>query len=144
MSICDFIIEKCHTLTLTTVLPQIHPFTFGDESANAGDTVGVQCMIAKGDSPINISWRLNGNDVKDISGISVTKINQKWSTLSIDSVSLIHTGIYTCLANNPAGNANYSTELAVNGNLLQLFLFLASFYDIVLLIVYKSSPSYLQ
>lgn len=98
-----------------TVLPQIHPFTFGDEPANAGDAVGVQCMVTKGDAPINITWRLNEVYVKDISGITVTKIGHKSSTLSIDSVSLIHTGVYTCSAVNQAGHANYSTELAVNG-----------------------------
>lgn len=97
------------------MLPQIHPFTFGDEPANAGDTVGVQCMVTKGDTPITIKWRLNGKDVKEIPGITVTMIGHKSSTLSIDSVSLIHTGVYSCLAVNQAGHANYSTELAVNG-----------------------------
>ncbi|KPI92825.1 Hemicentin-1 [Papilio xuthus] len=99
---------------LTTVLPQIHPFTFGDEPANAGDTVGVQCMVTKGDAPISIMWSLNGNNVKDIPGITVTKIGHKSSSLSIDLVSSIHKGTYTCLASNQAGHANYSTELAVN------------------------------
>lgn len=98
-----------------TVLPQIHPFTFGDEPANAGDTVGVQCMVSKGDAPINITWHLNGNPLSDIKGITVTKIGHKSSSLSIDSVASVHRGIYTCLASNQAGNANYSSELAVNG-----------------------------
>ncbi|XP_068632807.1 cell adhesion molecule Dscam1 isoform X16 [Battus philenor] len=96
------------------VLPQIHPFTFGEEPANAGDTVGVQCMVTKGDSPIKIRWLLNGKDLKDIFGITVTKIGHKSSSLSIDSVSSIHTGTYTCSAANQAGHANYSSELVVN------------------------------
>ncbi|KAI8422223.1 hypothetical protein MSG28_006118 [Choristoneura fumiferana] len=96
------------------VLPQIHPFTFGDEPANAGDTVGVQCMVSKGDAPINITWHLNGNPLNDIKGITVTKIGHKSSSLSIDSVASVHRGMYTCLASNQAGHANYSSELAVN------------------------------
>ncbi|XP_022815097.1 Down syndrome cell adhesion molecule-like protein Dscam2 isoform X15 [Spodoptera litura] len=96
------------------VLPQIHPFTFGDEPANAGDTVGVQCMVTKGDTPVNITWHLNGKPTSDIQGITVTRIGHKSSSLSIDSVASVHTGIYTCSAANRAGYANYSTELAVN------------------------------
>lgn len=98
-----------------TVLPQIHPFTFGDEPANSGDTVGIQCMVTKGDVPLNITWYLNGKDATTIQGISVTKIGHKSSTLSIEAVSFIHTGLYTCYAVNRAGHANYSTELIVNG-----------------------------
>ncbi|XP_052739498.1 cell adhesion molecule Dscam2 isoform X38 [Bicyclus anynana] len=96
------------------VLPQIHPFTFGDEPANAGDTVGLQCMVTKGDVPLNITWYLNGKNANKIQGITVTKIGHKSSTVSIDSVSFIHTGVYTCYVRNQAGDANYSTELIVN------------------------------
>ncbi|CAH0581346.1 unnamed protein product [Chrysodeixis includens] len=96
------------------VLPQIHPITFGEEPANAGDTVGVQCMVTKGDTPVNITWQLNGKPTSDIQGITVTRIGHKSSSLSIDSVASIHTGVYTCSAVNRAGHANYSTELAVN------------------------------
>nr|XP_026486334.1 Down syndrome cell adhesion molecule-like protein Dscam2 isoform X28 [Vanessa tameamea] len=96
------------------VLPQIHPFTFGDEPANAGDTVGIQCMVTKGDVPLNIKWYLNEKDVTTIQGVSVTKIGHKSSSLSIEAVSFIHKGLYTCYAANQAGHANYSTELIVN------------------------------
>lgn len=73
-------------------------------------------MVTKGDTPINITWFLNGRDVTKIQGITVTKIGHKSSSLSIDAVSFIHTGVYTCFVNNQAGHANYSTELVVNGN----------------------------
>lgn len=98
-----------------TVLPQIHPFTFGEEPANAGDAVGVQCMVTKGDAPVNITWLLNGLPVQDIKGITVIKIGHKSSSLSIDSVASVHAGVYTCSATNRAGHANFSSELAVNG-----------------------------
>lgn len=72
-------------------------------------------MVTKGDSPVNITWLLNGKITSDIQGITVTKIGHKSSSLSIDSVTSIHTGFYTCLAENQAGHANYSADLAVNG-----------------------------
>ncbi|CAK1540555.1 unnamed protein product [Leptosia nina] len=104
-----------HSATLeVNVLPQIHPFTFGDEPANAGDTVGLQCMVTKGDKPINITWYLNGKSVLNVPGVTVTKIGHKSSSLSIDAVSFIHTGVYTCFASNQAGHANQSTDLVVN------------------------------
>ncbi|CAF4862530.1 unnamed protein product [Pieris macdunnoughi] len=104
-----------HSATLeVNVLPQIHPFTFGDEPANAGDTVGIQCMVTKGDRPINITWHLNGKPMNDIPGVTITKIGHKSSSLSIDAVSFIHTGVYTCFASNQAGHANISTDLVVN------------------------------
>ncbi|XP_064292541.1 cell adhesion molecule Dscam1 isoform X15 [Plodia interpunctella] len=96
------------------VLPQIHPFTFGEEPANAGDTVGVQCMVTKGDAPINITWYLNDNLISRMQGVSITRIGHKSSSLTIESVSFIHTGTYTCSASNSAGHANYSSELSVN------------------------------
>lgn len=107
-------------LSCYTVLPQIHPFTFGEESANSGDTVGVQCMVTKGDSPVNITWLLNGKPTHEVQGITVFKIGPKSSSLSIDSVASKHTGVFTCLAANRAGHANYSAELAVNGIYLLL------------------------
>lgn len=72
-------------------------------------------MVTKGDTPVNITWQLNGKPTSDIQGITVTRIGHKSSSLSIDSVASIHTGVYTCSAANRAGHANYSTELAVNG-----------------------------
>lgn len=97
------------------VLPQIHPFTFGDDPANAGDTVGVACMVSKGDTPLNITWLLNGLPATNTQGVTINKIGHKSSSLSIDSVLSIHNGVYTCSVGNAAGHTNYSAALAVNG-----------------------------
>lgn len=72
-------------------------------------------MVTKGDTPINITWLLNEKATNEFHGITVSKIGHKSSTISIDSVASIHTGVYTCLAVNRAGHANYSAELSVNG-----------------------------
>lgn len=75
-------------------------------------------MVTKGDAPINITWQLNTKPVRNIPGVTVTKIGHKSSSLSIDSVASVHSGTYTCSANNQAGHANFSSELAVNGNFM--------------------------
>lgn len=97
--------------------PQILPFEFGEEPANAGDMASISCAISKGDQPLNISWYFNGqllsrsNDL----GIVIVNINKKTSILNIDSVNGVHRGTYHCVAANWAGSANHSAVLNVNG-----------------------------
>lgn len=97
--------------------PQILPFEFGDEPANAGDMASISCALSKGDQPLNISWVLNGQVIpkNNDMGIVLTVINKKTSILNIDSVSGIHRGTYLCVATNMAGSVNHSAVLEVNG-----------------------------
>lgn len=105
---------KCH---FHSVPPQILPFEFGEEPANAGDMASISCALSKGDQPLNISWVLNGQVIpkNNDMGIVLTVINKKTSILNIDSVSGIHRGTYLCVATNMAGSANHSAVLEVNG-----------------------------
>ncbi|XP_050561798.1 cell adhesion molecule Dscam2 isoform X24 [Spodoptera frugiperda] len=98
------------------VPPQILPFEFGDEPANAGDMASISCALSKGDQPLNISWVLNGQIIpkNNDMGIVLTVINKKTSILNIDSVSGIHRGTYLCVATNMAGSVNHSAVLEVN------------------------------
>ena len=48
-------------------------------------------------------------------GISTTPMGPRASFLSIESVGHRHSGEYTCVARNKAGNASYSAYLKVNG-----------------------------
>lgn len=102
------------------VLPHINPFTFGDEPSNAGETVGLQCMVVKGDAPVNVTWKFNNKPIEDTPGIAVLKMGPKASGLTIESVASIHRGVYTCFAENTAGHTNHSAELSVNGTTLAL------------------------
>ncbi|XP_043494060.1 Down syndrome cell adhesion molecule-like protein Dscam2 isoform X4 [Polistes fuscatus] len=106
------------------VAPQIGPFSFGDEAANAGDMATVQCAVIKGDLPVDIVWSLNGQPI-DVSGaptnqnydrqdIIVNRSNKRASTLTIDSVAARHAGEYSCTASNAAGSATHSSVLTVN------------------------------
>ncbi|XP_048260951.1 Down syndrome cell adhesion molecule-like protein Dscam2 isoform X19 [Bombus terrestris] len=104
--------------------PQLAPFTFGDEAANAGDMATVQCAVIKGDLPVKIVWSLNGRSIDvgrvsgdhsyDIPDIVVTRSSKRISTLSIDSVAARHAGDYSCTAINAAGSATHTSVLSVN------------------------------
>lgn len=97
------------------VPPQIVPFDFGSDPVNSGDMATTQCAVTKGDFPIKIRWTLNNHPVNDIPGVSVSKINNRISTLSIESVEDIHAGTYTCFAANKAGRVSHTSLLNVNG-----------------------------
>lgn len=71
---------------------------------------------------MDIRWVLNSMPIiSGKMGISVIKLNQRTSSLSIGSVEGIHRGLLKCIASNIAGVAEYSVELQVNG-LLSLLL----------------------
>lgn len=97
------------------------PFSFGDEPVNAGDMISAQCSVNKGDLPIVVNWYFNNKKINDMNfGISTSKSSNRINLLSIESIKAEHGGLYTCLASNKAGIANYSSTLVVNGI---LFLF---------------------
>ncbi|XP_062527454.1 cell adhesion molecule Dscam2 isoform X28 [Bombyx mori] len=105
------------TLELQVMVPpQILPFEFGEEPANAGDTATLTCSVSKGDQPVNISWIFNGQELTKFNnlGVVLSSINKKTAIMSIDSVSGVHRGTYICVATNRAGSANHSAVLEVN------------------------------
>nr|CAD7199658.1 unnamed protein product [Timema douglasi] len=100
---------------IVNVPPQIVPFSFGDGPANAGEMSFIQCAVIKGDSPMNITWSVNGAEIPPgYAGVSVTKVNERLSTLSIVAVQARHSGEYACVVANKGGVANHSSLLLVN------------------------------
>jgi hypothetical protein len=112
--LCYVFIESFGAFFLS-VLPQIIPFSFGDEIPNAGELASLQCSVIKGDSPISMHWLFNGTEVESSEDITISKIGRKISSLSIESVHASHVGEYTCVAKNAAGATNFSAFLLVNG-----------------------------
>ena len=109
------------------VPPQVMPFFFGDEPSNYGDSTAVQCMVFKGDLPLQLHWTLNGQPItNEHSGIRIIKMSPKLSSLSIDAINGQHRGIFKCIATNAAGTAEQMAELIVNGTvgLIDLFMWL--------------------
>lgn len=66
-----------------------------------------------------IEWFLNGAPViemqRNLDRLSVTTLNKRTRSLSIDGVNERYAGNYTCRASNPAGFTNYTAELVVIG-----------------------------
>ncbi|XP_046417329.1 Down syndrome cell adhesion molecule-like protein Dscam2 isoform X10 [Neodiprion virginianus] len=97
------------------VAPQIGPFSFGDESINAGDMASVQCAVIKGDLPLEISWAFKGQPIRpDQLDIAVSSSGKRLKQLTIESVAARHAGEYTCIASNKAGSTSHSATLDVN------------------------------
>lgn len=74
-----------------------------------------QCAVTKGDLPMNITWFLNNQPIDAVHGVTVAQMNKRISTLSIESVEAVHSGEYSCLARNAAGESVHTTKLFVNG-----------------------------
>lgn len=94
----------------------ISAFTFGDGPANSGDPVSTMCTVIKGDFPMKINWKHNGDPIGyENRDISISKISRHMSVISIESVSARHAGEFTCVATNGAGSMSQSAMLIVNG-----------------------------
>lgn len=99
-------------------MPKISPFDFGEHPLNIGVAASVNCLISEGDSPLEITWQLNGNVLKPDSGMEISKIGKRLQVLSIESVESEHVGNYTCRAENAAGYDEVTAWLAINGSQL--------------------------
>ena len=103
------------------VLPQIVPFTFGEDEFNFDDSVTAVCSITKGDLPLKVWWTFQEDGIPDSynlttnDGIVITRNSQKVSMLAIEAVKARHRGNYTCFAQNKGGFSNHSAYLSING-----------------------------
>lgn len=75
----------------------------------------VICTATKGDLPLEIQWFFNGDVIKSgVSGVLLSS-TKRTSQLSIESVSHVNQGNYTCVVKNNAGAVNHTATLYVNG-----------------------------
>ncbi|KAF6210674.1 hypothetical protein GE061_013781 [Apolygus lucorum] len=101
------------TNLIVSVKPFITPFFF-EENNYAGGAVQVNCFVSKGDLPIKISWSFHGEDLSSHMGMSTSRMGERTSFLTIDSLMAAHSGNYTCTAENPAGSSSYTVNLLVS------------------------------
>lgn len=97
-------------------MPQLLPFSFGDEPLNTDEMAAVQCMALKGDLPMKILFYFNESPITTVeNGVRVVMTSPRISQLTIEAVTAYHRGHYRCVAENKAGRTEYSAELRVNG-----------------------------
>ena len=96
--------------------PELSPFSFGEEPANAGNMASVQCAVITGDLPLEITWMFEGRPIESArSDIIISGSGKRLKHLTIESVAARHAGEYTCVASNVAGSVARSSTLKVNG-----------------------------
>ncbi|XP_076342776.1 cell adhesion molecule Dscam1-like isoform X2 [Tachypleus tridentatus] len=95
------------------VKPLVLPFVF-PENVERGMKLSAVCSVAVGDPPINVSWIKDGTTLLSSGDISVKTLAEDAVLLSIENVGLQHSGDYTCLARNEAGDVNITRSLVVH------------------------------
>lgn len=96
--------------------PVIMPFVVPPENFE-GESIQMMCTLLSGDDPVMIYWlkdkiSLTGNSEE---GITLTHVNSRTSMLAIPHLGKQHSGNYTCMASNRAGQSNHSVSLNVLG-----------------------------
>ncbi|GFY37812.1 down syndrome cell adhesion molecule-like protein [Trichonephila inaurata madagascariensis] len=95
--------------------PQINPFAFPKRLAE-GNHVIVTCSVLTGDPPITIRWLKDGMTLnKKMLNIDESSMGHLGSALVFNSVGRSHNGNYTCMAENAAGESNFTATMLVNG-----------------------------
>ncbi|XP_049268838.1 Down syndrome cell adhesion molecule-like protein Dscam2 [Rhipicephalus sanguineus] len=94
--------------------PVVSPFNFPNDLTE-GKRAGAACIVSDGDPPISIGWLKDGRPLDETAlGATVSRTNDYTSFLSIAAVRQeAHSGLYTCVASNPAASANRSATMVV-------------------------------
>ena len=97
--------------------PEIVPFAM-EAPLSVGQDATLLCSVYKGDTPLTLTWSVNGEPVAGRPGVQVLPAGVRSTLLTVPSVSAEHSGIYTCTASNAAGTVSHSTRLDVRGQLV--------------------------
>lgn len=78
------------------------------------------CNVPKGDKPLSIIWLFSGEPITAYTGMTSAMIGDRMNYLSIPVVGPSHSGNYTCVAKNKAGQEFYTAQLQVDGSTFSL------------------------
>lgn len=112
---CSRCLTYVLSLFLSLVPPIIEPFSFQEGLAESMRTRTV-CGVSGGDQPLTIRWLKDGQPLSsERFKANVTSLDSYSSLLSIASLTAEHSGLYTCVASNPAAEVRLSARLQVKG-----------------------------
>lgn len=111
------------------------PFMIPPENFE-GVSIQILCTLLSGDDPVTLYWLKDkiSMNTDSLDGTTINNVGSRTSMLAIPSVEQQHSGEYTCVASNRAGQANHSVTLNVLGTafmnviLLPVIFCLVSFY----------------
>ncbi|XP_047741073.1 Down syndrome cell adhesion molecule-like protein Dscam2 [Hyalella azteca] len=97
--------------------PSVAPFSLPD-SLVVGSRVAVQCVLDRGDPPVQLTWLHDHRPATDLPGVTVTPLGQFVLALVIEEVKPEHAGNYTCKASGHSSDgvidATHSSVLLVH------------------------------
>lgn len=121
---------KCSVNFLSAVPPKIMPIPPLTNLLQEGNRAGITCQVVEGDLPINFRWEKSTPSGRSVElGAISRRIDEYTSSLIIEKITPSHSGNYTCVAQNNAGEERLTVPVTVNGKIircrrLQIFRFI--------------------
>lgn len=95
--------------------PIVSPMSFPSDLTE-GMQVILTCNVLSGDSPISFQWTKDGSPLNDQAlGIDETRMGDLGSVLVFRDIDRKHTGNYSCIVKNNAGETRSTAEMTVKG-----------------------------
>lgn len=92
----------------------IEPFAFRG-GLLLGTRTAVACTVSSGDFPFQMTWLKDGKRLERLQDVEVNRGSNYSIGLMFNSLTQEHQGNYTCLVENDAGFASYSSIMMVFG-----------------------------
>lgn len=95
---------------------------------NAGERLALQCAVVKGGLPLAVTWLKDGQVIpvasasnhNSVAATLVRLVNDFTASLTVESLSGHHAGLYVCRATNEAGRAQVAVHVVVQGIFLKI------------------------
>ncbi|CAB4064419.1 DSCAM [Lepeophtheirus salmonis] len=94
------------------VAPVVESFTF-PKNLTQGKRLRAICTIIEGDLPLDVSWSKDGSPLIDVPNVRITRIDEYTSLLAISKLESLHTGNYSCMAENAVAKHSTSSYLTI-------------------------------
>ncbi|XP_064487529.1 hemicentin-1-like [Ornithodoros turicata] len=104
--------ELSKTVNLKVKSPKIQAFSF-PATLTVGESAATLCAVTAGDRPYTFTWLKDGRKLEPHSKVKISQSDLS-SAINLESLSISHSGNYTCVVKNSVGTASYVATLTVN------------------------------